>query len=66
MPRQRSEVTKVVGKRAAELLRSLADVVERGEFHDLQIDSIGQYHSLLGEPIRKQYSIRIVTEESSG
>lgn len=65
MPKRSSEVTKVMAARGAKLLRALADVVERGEFYDLQIDSMGQYYSFMGEPVRKQHTIRIITEEEA-
>lgn len=66
MPRRSSEVTKAIGASAAKLLRDLADVVERGEFYDLEIQGLSQQYVLFAEPIRRQYIIRVVTVEEVG
>jgi len=63
MRKNNSEACKAVSENAAKMLRDLADIVERGDYYDIQFNGLGQYYTLLGEPVRRQYNFMIVTEE---
>jgi len=66
MHRANSEAARAINANTAKMLRDLADIVEKGEYYDIEIGGLGQFYTIFGEPIRRQYTFRIVTEEVPG